>query len=1102
MTPDEIRARFPYPVASAYADLDDPAASLQLKQEALYFTVYQLMRTVALPLVGQYLGKDALPDGPGVVVAGKKLNEAIQRIRSPYYSDWIGLLHALAKHGPILELDLFPDFGTAMAVVKASRVAIPHEYSVPPEHRCEGLNWLDAFLALRNHSNHSGSSRDEACHEDLVRFRPFLDELLGAFAFLADCELLVHESTDADDTLTLRSMRGANPDTLLRIDPLADETLALALMDSPVVIRTAGGRVHGLFPLFHGHLEGEPLRYYDGHYLRDDAIMVRRTIFYLGGVKRLPLDDAEAGGQVVPPADPCAGERLRELLDRRAIPWLIRRTDLAPWTIRDTVCDYTTRTVADMLGTKYLPQTYLDRPELSGPLLALVRGDQASTPRRAMLLTGLAGTGKSAVLCDVARRLLEGESEDDTAAAPSRGAREDLVYFVRGDSMVREVAAGGNRLLGDFLHKIGLEPGDLPTFASFFSALKAKRKEDRVEGRRFVILLDGLNETRDPRQVFEEAIELVRVARQYPWVRLVIAVREEFLAIWRGRIQETEADLFTEAVRACFVEPPSDPDRPRKPEDLPAWPVPAFHEDEAETVYRRYQEKAALGEIRPVCLTPWERVPPSTRQTLLLRPLHLQLWMEAFAGEEAPPVQDESALFDRYLDESFRRFPRLREGLAELLDLLLERGLTELGDAEDRDLRERWEARTTERERRLGDTPVEVAVAAGLLVKRASEDGSGYRIPYQRLREQLLFRRLQDRDPNVTPASLREWLGFPETPDLEGALVQVALWLWEKGRARELGGLFGRGNMAGQVLERCIASIAARYDGDLESCRGGLADLAAALPEGEDLHHWFAKCLLFDVLDRVPGMVITVRARVLVDTARGILEGLAERHDAAGEPVPDRLLRNLSVSYNQLGDFHRALGDGEQALAFFQKALDTAEDLRRRNPNSADFARDLSVSYERLGDFHRALGDGEQALDFFQKALDIAEDLRRRNPNSADFARDLSVSYERLGDFHRALGDGEQALDFYRKSLEIREDLRRRNPQSADFARDLAVSHFKLGQLFLQQGNEESGVRHLHACFTELSGMEARGQMLDEPMRGLLENLRKTFAGGEDNPTG
>ena len=71
-------------------------------------------------------------------------------------------------------------------------------------------------------------------------------------------------------------------------------------------------------------------------------------------------------------------------------------------------------------------------------------------------------------------------------------------------------------------------------------------------------------------------------------------------------------------------------------------------------------------------------------------------------------------------------------------------------------------------------------------------------------------------------------------------------------------------------------------------------------------------------------------------------------------------------------------------------------------PENADYARDLSVSYERMGDLFRALGDGEQAREYYERALEVSQRLADSAPENADYARDLSVSYDRMGDLFRA----------------------------------------------------------------------------------------------------
>jgi len=175
---------------------------------------------------------------------------------------------------------------------------------------------------------------------------------------------------------------------------------------------------------------------------------------------------------------------------------------------------------------------------------------------------------------------------------------------------------------------------------------------------------------------------------------------------------------------------------------------------------------------------------------------------------------------------------------------------------------------------------------------------------------------------------------------------------------------------------------------------------------------------------------------------------------------------DLSVSYNKLGDMYLKLGDPAKALYKYQASLTIREKLHRRAPDSADYSHGLSVSYINLGDLYLKLCDLPKALDKYQASLTIAEELRRRAPESADYARDLSVSYDRLGDLYRKLGDPAKALDKYKASLTIREELRRRAPDSADYASSLSTSYDRLGDMYLKSGDPAKALDKYQASLT------------------------------------
>jgi len=426
-----------------------------------------------------------------------------------------------------------------------------------------------------------------------------------------------------------------------------------------------------------------------------------------------------------------------------------------------------------------------------------------------------------------------------------------------------------------------LNPKDFNTFAEFFNLLSVRLKEDRIPDRRFVIIIDALNESPEPTRILREALEMVQASREHPWVRIVLSAREEFLFAVRGRTGELEANPFYPLLD-LFVHPPEDTNRPRRPEDPPAWDVPAFTEQEAETVYRRYQRAKAEGQIAYACNTPWERIPPPTRRDVLLVPLHLDLWMHAFDGREAPAITGVQDLFEHYLDDARKRFPRFWESMQVILDFMLERGRTELDDWDAHEIEARWSERLTEEERRLRFSPLEVACVSGVMRKRTTEEGGGYRIPHQRLREQLFYARLKEKDPSLRSESLHSWLSLPPTEELEGALAQIAEDLWEMDRTGELT-IFVEAReeemeswlrrllgaeipMGVRALERMFARRLEIRE-DPETIARRLSTLLDALPDEEQTNQWMRSLLIFDVPERVEGLPVTRQLQALWETA-------------------------------------------------------------------------------------------------------------------------------------------------------------------------------------------------------------------------------------------
>jgi tetratricopeptide (TPR) repeat protein len=163
--------------------------------------------------------------------------------------------------------------------------------------------------------------------------------------------------------------------------------------------------------------------------------------------------------------------------------------------------------------------------------------------------------------------------------------------------------------------------------------------------------------------------------------------------------------------------------------------------------------------------------------------------------------------------------------------------------------------------------------------------------------------------------------------------------------------------------------------------------------------------------------------------------------------------------------------------------------LAKAEPDRADYQRDLSVSYNKMGDLYVALGQGEAARQAYQGSLEIAERLAKAEPDRADYQRDLSVSYERMGDLYVALGQGEAARQAYQGSLEIAERLAKAEPDRADYQLDLVISLVKIGTVV-----EPADRAPLQQALAILLRLEQQGRLApaDQPK---IEALRQMLGG-------
>jgi tetratricopeptide (TPR) repeat protein len=184
------------------------------------------------------------------------------------------------------------------------------------------------------------------------------------------------------------------------------------------------------------------------------------------------------------------------------------------------------------------------------------------------------------------------------------------------------------------------------------------------------------------------------------------------------------------------------------------------------------------------------------------------------------------------------------------------------------------------------------------------------------------------------------------------------------------------------------------------------------------------------------------------------------------------------------------------ALASFRQSLTIDEKLARQDPSNAQWQRDLSVSYNKLGDVQSAQGDLPGALASFRQSLTIAEKLARQDPSNAQWQRDLSVSYNKLGDMQSAQGDLPGALASFRQSLTIAEKLARQDPSNARWQADRLVSLVKIRSVCDTTKSEgrDAAREALQKALAIAEHIQQTGSFTSHKQKGWVKDLKRRLA--------
>jgi eukaryotic-like serine/threonine-protein kinase len=274
-----------------------------------------------------------------------------------------------------------------------------------------------------------------------------------------------------------------------------------------------------------------------------------------------------------------------------------------------------------------------------------------------------------------------------------------------------------------------------------------------------------------------------------------------------------------------------------------------------------------------------------------------------------------------------------------------------------------------------------------------------------------------------------------------------------------------------------------------------------------------AKSFMFKFHDAIQNLPGATQARQLV-----VSESLQYLNSLASEASDDPSLQSeLATAYSRLSVIQATstagnLGDTQGALESERKALALRQSLVAAAPQDPELRRELSLSYQRMGQLLREVDDTENAVEHFRKALEISESLVESDPTDLLARKSLADVYHGFGQV-LASKDSDAALEYYNKAISHREAYLAADPGNWQVRRNLSLVYKNTGaQIHMRRDMDGALTLYLKALAIDEADSAADpnnteirlslsfsygsiGSALADKgeLRGALENYRKAL---------
>jgi CHAT domain-containing protein/tetratricopeptide (TPR) repeat protein len=159
-------------------------------------------------------------------------------------------------------------------------------------------------------------------------------------------------------------------------------------------------------------------------------------------------------------------------------------------------------------------------------------------------------------------------------------------------------------------------------------------------------------------------------------------------------------------------------------------------------------------------------------------------------------------------------------------------------------------------------------------------------------------------------------------------------------------------------------------------------------------------------------------------------------------------LNNLSLVYDELGDYKTSLKQYEEVLGIYE---------------DADFPRGMGDTLGNIGGVHLLLGRYREALGYYERALAISEELESKPSMSQDHGN--------IALCHLGLGEIDQAVEHFNQAITL--------AQHAGMQQDEAYWLRGKGNGLIQTGHYDQGLELHRAALAIYEDVEAQAEQLE-----------------------